>query len=91
VPRLSESEREALLQHERAAGPDSASIRKLVVACRDRQLACAGRSNARLEQLQVRQYCVLDARDKKLLTEAVNRLRLSARATFRILKITHHR
>jgi magnesium chelatase family protein len=87
VPRLNESEREALLQQERAAGPDSASIRKLVVACRERQLVRAGLSNARLEQHQVRKFCALDARDKKLLTEAVNRLRLSARATFRILKI----
>jgi magnesium chelatase family protein len=87
VPRLSESERNALLQHERAAGPDSASIRADVIACRERQLARAGRCNARLEQQQVKQHCALSSGDKKLLGEAVTRLRLSARATFRILKI----
>ncbi|MEY4642164.1 MAG: hypothetical protein RLZZ227_2158 [Pseudomonadota bacterium] len=87
VPRLSESERDTLLHQARATGPDSASIRTMVVACRERQLARAGRSNARLEQQQVRQHCGLDPRDRKLLTEAVNKLRLSARATFRILKI----
>lgn len=87
VPRLSESERGALLQQGGATGPESSTIRKLVVTCRERQLARAGRSNARLEQQQLRRYCALDARDKTLLTEAVNRLRLSARATFRILKI----
>jgi magnesium chelatase family protein len=87
VPRLSEAEREALLQQDRATGPDSSSIREQVVRCRERQLARAGRSNARLEQRQIKQHCALTARDKKLLNEAVTRLRLSARATFRILKI----
>lgn len=87
VPRLSEIEREALFQHERGAVADSASFRQLVVACRRRQLVRQGRSNARLEQQEVRQHCALDARDKKLLTEAVNRLHLSARAISRIQKI----
>jgi magnesium chelatase family protein len=87
VPRLSEAEREALLQQDRATGPDSNSIREQVIQCRERQLARAGRSNARLEQRQIKQHCALTARDKKLLNEAVTRLRLSARATFRILKI----
>jgi magnesium chelatase family protein len=87
VPRLSETERDALLQQEGAVGPDSNSIRQHVIACRERQLARAGRSNARLEQRQIKQHCALSARDKKLLNDAVTRLRLSARATFRILKI----
>lgn len=87
VPRLSEAERNALLQQESATGPDSAAIREQVIACRERQLARAGCSNARLEQRQIRRDCVLHPRDKKLLGEAVSKLRLSARATFRILKI----
>lgn len=87
VPRLSESERNTLLQQGCGAGPDSSNIRAQVVACRERQLARAGRCNARLEQQQVKQYCELTGRDRKLLNEAITRLRLSARATFRILKI----
>lgn len=90
VPRLGEGERDALLQHEQQegkAGRDSASIRSLVIACRERQLARTGRSNARMEQQQIRQHCALCASDKKLLNEALTRLKLSARATFRILKI----
>ena len=87
VPRLNEDERQALLQHGRTAGPDSNSIRVQVLACRERQLERTGCSNARLEQKQVRQHCALTAGDTRLLSEAVTRLRLSARATFRILKI----
>lgn len=87
VPRLSESERDALLHHERFGSPDSASIRGQVIACRERQLVRAGRCNVRLEQKQVREHCALASRDAKLLGDAVTRLRLSARATFRILKI----
>jgi magnesium chelatase family protein len=87
VPRLNDSERDALLQHDEVASVDSASIRTSVIACRERQLARAGRSNARLEQRQIRQHCALVSSDRKLLNEAVTRLRLSARATFRVLKI----
>ncbi|HEY0962929.1 MAG TPA: YifB family Mg chelatase-like AAA ATPase [Pseudomonadales bacterium] len=87
VPRLNDSERDALLQQGQSMAIDSAGIRATVIACRERQLARAGRSNARLEQRQIRQHCALTASDRKLLNDAVTRLRLSARATFRILKI----
>ena len=87
VPRLNEFDRNVLLQHEHRPAPDSAAIRKQVVACRENQLARAGRNNASLDQKQLGRYCALNARDKNMLTEAVNRLRLSARATYRILKI----
>jgi magnesium chelatase family protein len=87
VPRLNDSERDALLQHDDTASVDSASLRAAVIACRNQQLARAGHSNARLEQRQIRQHCALAASDRKLLNEAVTRLRLSARATFRVLKI----
>ncbi len=87
VPRLSEAERHALLQQEGAKGADSASIRAKVIGCRERQLVRAGRSNARLEQRQVKQLCALDPRDTKQLSKAVTHLGLSARATFRVLKI----
>jgi magnesium chelatase family protein len=88
VPRLSVSERNALLSHQDcSAGPDSNSVRAQVVVCRERQIMRAGCSNAKLELRQVKQYCALATRDTKLLEDAIGRLRLSARATFRILKI----
>jgi magnesium chelatase family protein len=87
VPRLNTTERDALLQYEHTVGSDSATIRKQVITSRQLQLARAGCCNARLEQQQIKQYCALKAADRKLLADAVNRLRLSARATFRILKI----
>jgi len=68
VPRLSETERNSLLQQERAKGPDSTSIRVEVIACRERQLARAGCCNARLEHKQVKQHCALASRDGKLLS-----------------------
>lgn len=87
VPRLNDSERDALLQHEKPTTLDSATIRVTVGACRERQLVRTGCNNARLAQRQIRQHCALAASDRKLLNEAVTRLRLSARATFRVLKI----
>lgn len=87
VPRLTGPEHDALLQQPDAVAGASASIRQEVLACRERQLARAGRCNARLEHQQVKRHCPLASHDSKLLGEAIRRLRLSARATFRILKI----
>ena len=87
VPRLSETERGPLLLRERPSSPDSVSIRQQVIACREWQLTRSGQINARLEHRKIKQYCVLSARDAKLLNEAIKRLHISARATLRILKI----
>ncbi len=87
VPRLTETERGPLLLRERPSSPDSVSIRQQVIACRERQLTRSGQINARLEHRKIKQYCVLSARDVKLLNEAIKRLHISARATLRILKI----
>jgi magnesium chelatase family protein len=87
VPRLSDADKTAVMQRGKASGPDSASIRAQVVQCRALQLERAGRCNARLEQHEVQQICALTAKDSKLIGDAMNRLRFSARAYFRILKI----
>jgi magnesium chelatase family protein len=87
VARLREEERQGLLKRGTAAGPDSSCIRAKVIACRERQLQRAGCSNARLEHPQIKQYCPLTPPDTKLLSDAITKLHLSARATFRILKI----
>jgi magnesium chelatase family protein len=87
VPKLSEHERQTLLQQGVAVEPASNVIRAQVVACRERQLGRSGCSNAKLDQRQVKLHCALTSRDTKLLSEAITRLQLSARATFRVLKI----
>ena len=87
VPRLSETEKQGLLQRGYETGPDSSSIRTKVTACRERQLERAGCCNARLEHPQIKMHCALTPSDTKLLQEANAKLQLSARATFRILKI----
>lgn len=87
VPRLSDADKTVLMQQGKASGPDSAAIQKKVVKCRALQLERADRCNARLEQHEVQQICALGTKDSKLLIDAMNRLRFSARAYFRILKI----
>ncbi len=87
VPRMNDVERKTLLQQKRPAGPNSDSLRAQVLACRQLQWARHGRCNAKLEQLQVQGVCALTSQDTKLLNDAMTRLQLSARATFRILKI----
>ncbi len=87
VPRLSDADREQMLRQSRERGPDSATRRAQVLACRETQLARTGCCNARLEHGQIKELCALGTKDQKLLNEALNRLRLSARACFRILKI----
>lgn len=87
VPRLSEEERQALLDDKRAAGPSSAELREQVIACRAKQLKERGCINARLQQAELQRYCQLTQNDKRLLNDAVSRLKLSTRACFRILRI----
>jgi len=72
---------------ESARGPLSAEVRVRVTAARklqnDRQNEC----NARLGVRAVRAHCGLDAMGSKLLTDAADRLGLSARAVHRVLKV----
>jgi len=86
VAPLDERDRAALLQQDRH-GPDSASVRRQVIACRERQLQRSGHCNARLDQREITACCALNDKDRMLLDEAMIRLRLSTRAYFRILKI----
>lgn len=74
------------------AGEPSAAIRKRVQAARliqakrfarEKQLYC----NAQMGTREVGKHCPLDAASSALLHQAVNRLGLSARAYYRILKI----
>jgi magnesium chelatase family protein len=72
-------------------GESSETIRQRVVAARQRQtqrLGPHGRfSNAQMDSRLIRKYCSLDPAGERLLEQAMEKLRLSARAYGRILKI----
>lgn len=72
---------------EAVQGPTSAEVRARVADARLLQLARQGESNARLGVRAVRAHCGLDATGTKLLTDAADRLGLSARAVHRVLKV----
>ena len=58
-----------------------------MLAARARQLARAGKPNAHLSQRDTGRDCVLRDADQALLERAIEHLRLSARASQRILRV----
>jgi magnesium chelatase family protein len=68
-------------------GESSADVRARVIQARERQLARAGRINARLDQAQTQTNCRLAPQDQLLLERAVDALHLSARSIHRILRV----
>jgi magnesium chelatase family protein len=75
------------LRPDAPAGESSAAVRARVMAARARQLARAGRPNARLADAEAAPHCRLAARDQALLEQAIERLQLSARAMHRVLRV----
>lgn len=73
-------------------GELSESIRARVIVARDRQLSRyrnleGVRTNADLSARGVREFCAIDEKSAAMLHAAIQRLRLSARASHRILKL----
>jgi magnesium chelatase family protein len=58
-----------------------------VIAARDLQMQRSGVSNAHLSQADLKTHCQLDSGNQELLDKAMNALQLSARATYRILRV----
>ena len=83
VPRLPAE----LLCTPHATAESSAMVRARVCAARERQLARAGKPNALLGNGEIERDCVLTEDNQRLLAHAVEKLRLSARAYHRILKV----
>jgi magnesium chelatase family protein len=79
------------LRAELPSAEGSAAIRMRVVAARDRQRrryrSDGFYTNAQLKPRQVKRYCGLDQHAQDLLEQAMIRLRLSARAHGRILRV----
>ncbi len=69
------------------AAEDSATVRARVAAARRRQLARQGRPNSALSNLECGQRCALGDRELDVLDRAVDKLGLSARAYFRIIRV----
>jgi len=72
-------------------GEPSAKVRERVVRVREMQsrrfAATPARTNAGMSSAQIREHCALDPAGRRLLSAAVERLGLSARAHNRILKV----
>jgi magnesium chelatase family protein len=72
-------------------GETSSAMRGRIEAARHRQLlrfaGGTGTTNARMGHAQIRRHCAIDARLGDLLQQAMEQLRLSARAYDRILKV----
>ena len=68
-------------------GEASALVQERVQAARERQQQRSGMANFRLGSKQIKQVCVLDDDNRRLLELAMQRLSLSARAAHRILKV----
>ena len=86
VPRVRVQE----LAADASGGEPSAAVRARVGAARVRQRARLGERlglNARIPGREVRRLCRIDARGRKLLEAASERLGLSARAYTRILRV----
>jgi magnesium chelatase family protein len=72
---------------EGAAEEPSLAVRARVDAARERQLGRSGALNAALEGRALRAECRLTASSRRLLTRSGERLRLSARGFFRVLRV----
>ena len=68
-------------------GESSATVAARVAVARARQIARQGHTNARLEAAHIDAHCPLDDNARHLLSQAIEKLRLSARAYHRILKV----
>ena len=67
---------------------NSASVRKRVIAARERQLIRNGAPNAQLSNAQVRKFCKLAPKLDEFLEALAEKLHLSPRACQRILKVS---
>jgi magnesium chelatase family protein len=83
VPRI---DRQAL-DNNAAKGETSQQIRKRVYNAFERQQKRGPRFNAELTAEELEKFCVLEEKEKLLLAKAMDRLKLSARAYHRILKL----
>ncbi len=68
-------------------GESSATIRKRVIAARERQQTRQGCANGQLSRKQLEQFCPLNKTQLEMMNTAIERMSLSARGFHRILKV----
>lgn len=85
VPRVHHSE--LRVSDQSNVGETSAQVRQRVCAARDIQLSRSGKANARMSSREVERFAQLGDSDHRLLEQAMERLRLSARSYHRILRL----
>lgn len=83
VPRLNHQE----LNTNAAKGESSEQIKQRVNSAAQRQINRGPRFNAELKVKEIEIFCMLKEKEKVLLEKAMDRLKLSARAYHRILKL----
>ncbi len=83
VPRLSQAE---LLEHNQEA-TDWPRIRQNISDCRQRQLERNGKLNCDLTSSELEIHCMLSSASRRRLAATMEKLRLSARATHRVIKM----
>ena len=83
VPRLDKS----ALDSNAPKGESSVQILERVNRAYQRQLQRCGKSNAQLNNKEIDQFCQLGENEKQVLNQAMDKLKLSARAYHRILKL----
>ncbi|UTW45151.1 YifB family Mg chelatase-like AAA ATPase [bacterium SCSIO 12696] len=75
------------LTENKASGENSATVRQRIIAARKRQLQRSGKANALLTNKELNNCCSLNQEQRDWLDSAIERLQLSARAYYRILKV----
>lgn len=80
-------DKKCLIQLEKQKTESSTSVRARVHAAREIQQARQGATNAQLSVAQLKTYCRLGEPEQALLDQAMERMKLSARAYHRVLKV----
>ncbi|ATG75661.1 YifB family Mg chelatase-like AAA ATPase [Zobellella denitrificans] len=75
------------LSRPRPPAESSAQVRDRVLAARARQLARAGKSNARLGTAELDRFCPLAREDAVFLEQALHRMKLSIRAWHKLIRV----
>jgi magnesium chelatase family protein len=78
---------EQLVEERDAAAENSASVAARVAAARSLQLSRQGKLNSRLNACEVAEHCALGRDSRALMSTAIARMGLSARAYHRVLKL----
>lgn len=84
LPRLHQQE---LLQQKIQLQQNSKQVRRRVATARQLQLQRQQCLNAHMDNQKIEHFCALDPASKQLLSQAIDKLRLSARGYHRLLKL----